>query len=67
MTLLYVKHVGDYELDGEMANSSVILRKYLVLVLWHRDFSVFSAQNYLVACFLSNFLSFWCLINNSLI
>ena len=38
LTLLYVKHVRDYELDGEMANGSVVLRKHLVLVLWYRDF-----------------------------
>ena len=67
LTLLYVKHVRDYELDGEMANSSVVLRKHLVLVLWHREFSVLSTQNYLVVCFSSNFLSFRCFINNFLI
>ena len=33
LTLLYVKHVRDYELDGEMANGSVVFRKHLVLVL----------------------------------
>ena len=27
LTLLYVKHVRDYELDGEMANGSVVFRK----------------------------------------
>ena len=64
LTLLYVKHVRDYELDGEMANGSVVFRKHLVLMLEHRDFFVFSTQNYLVTCFSSNFLSFWHLINN---
>ena len=42
LTLLYVKHVRDYELDGEMANGSVVSRKHLVLVLWHRGNSLFS-------------------------
>ena len=36
LTLLYVKHMKDYELHGEMANGSVVFRKHLVLVLWHR-------------------------------
>ena len=29
LTLLYVTHVRDYELDGEMANGSVVSRKHL--------------------------------------
>ena len=67
MTLLYVKHVGDYELDGEMAYGSVISRKHLGSVLWNRDFSAFSTQNYRIACFSSNLLSFQHLVNNFLI
>ena len=50
-TLLYVKHVGDYELNGEMAYGSVISRKHLVSVLWNRDFFAFSAQHYCVVRF----------------
>ena len=42
LTLLYVKHVRDYELFDGMANGSVVSRKYLVLVLWHRENSLFS-------------------------
>ena len=36
LTLLYVKQVRDYELYCEMVNGSVVSRKHLVLVLWHR-------------------------------
>ena len=64
LTLLYVKHVRDYELDGKMANGSVVSRKHLVLVLWHREFFVLSTLNYLVTCFSSNFISFQHLTNN---
>ena len=64
LTLLYVKHVGDYELDGEMTYGSVISRKQFGSVLWNRDFSVFSTQNYQIVYFSSNLLSIWHLINN---
>ena len=64
LTLLYVKQVRDYEVHGEMSNGSVVSRKHLVLVLWHGG--ILCSLNTKLPChmFLSNFISFWCLVNN---
>ena len=64
LNLLYVKQERDHELHGEMSNGSVVFRKHVVLVLWHRG--ILCPLNTKLPCrvFLSNFISFWHLVNN---